>query len=157
MYNLVMRMAENDYLPACAYYGIGVAPFSPLARGALTGKYDRNGQPPAGSRAARGDNSLMTRDLKPRVLEVVEALRAHVAGRDLSLAEFAVQWVLANRTVTSVIAGPRTLEQWQSYIAAMDKALGPEDESIVDALVAKGHPATPGLVWARHPPLGRVV
>jgi hypothetical protein len=68
--------AENDYLPACAHYGIGVAPFSPLARGALTGKYKQGAEPPNGSRAARGDNSLLTRDLSRRSFDAVEAIRA---------------------------------------------------------------------------------
>ena len=54
MYNYAMRQAENDYLPACEYFGIGVAPFSPLGRGVLTGKYKADGPPPNDSRAARG-------------------------------------------------------------------------------------------------------
>ena len=109
LYNIVMRMIENDYLPACAHYGIGVAPFSPLARGALTGKYKEGGEPPAGSRAARGDNSLLTRDFSKQTFQVVEALRAYVAKRGMTPADFAVLWVLNNRTISSVIAGPRTL------------------------------------------------
>jgi aryl-alcohol dehydrogenase-like predicted oxidoreductase len=155
MYNIAMRMAENDYLPACAHYGIGVAPFSPLARGALTGKYRQGVAPPAGSRAARGDASILNRDFSPQVFAVVEAVRAHAEKRGMTPADFAVAWVLANRTVTSVIAGPRTLEQWNAYLGALKHTLTAEDEAFVDGLVAKGHPATPGLIWNRHPPMGR--
>ncbi len=155
MYNIVMRMAENDYLPACANYGIGVAPFSPLARGALSGKYRQGGEPPAGSRGARGDQSLLTRDLSPQVYQVVEALRAHCEKRGMTPIDFAVRWVLNNRTVSSVIAGPRTLEQWNAYLGALKHTFTAEDETLVDSLVAKGHPATPGLIWSRHPPFGR--
>lgn len=155
MYNIVMRMAENDYLPACAHYGIGVAPFSPLARGALSGKYREGAEPPAGSRAARGDNSLLTRDFSKQTFQVVEAIRAHAAKRGMTPVDFAVLWVLNNRTVSSVIAGPRTFEQWNAYLGALKHKFTGEDEKLVDSLVTKGHPATPGLIWTRHPPMGR--
>jgi aryl-alcohol dehydrogenase (NADP+) len=155
LYNIVMRQIETDYLPACAHYGIGVAPFSPLARGALTGKYRAEGQHPAGSRGARGDASLLSRDLSPQVFQVIEALRAHCDKRGLSLVDFAIQWVLNNKTISSVIAGPKTLEQWTAYLGALKHKLTAEDEKLVNTLVAPGHPATPGLVWSRHPPFGR--
>ena len=155
MYNIVMRMAENDYLPACANYGIGVASFSPLARGALTGKYRPEGQPPAGSRGARGDQSLLTRDLSPRVHQVIDAIRGHCEKRGMTPADFAVLWVLNNRTVSSVITGPRTLEHWNGYLGALRHTFTADDETFVESLVAKGHPATPGLIWSRHPPMGR--
>jgi aryl-alcohol dehydrogenase-like predicted oxidoreductase len=156
MYNLVMRQPENDHLPACEYFGIGVAPFSPLARGALTGKYEQGKKPPANSRAGRGDASILSRDLKPEVYAVVDAIKKHIAKRGMSPAEFAVLWVLNNKTVTSVIAGPRTLQQWQSYIDALKHEFTAEDEAFVDSLVAIGHPAVPGFNWNRHPPMGRV-
>lgn len=155
LYNIVMRQVENDYLPACAHYGIGVAPFSPLARGALTGKYREGQQHPTGSRGARGDNSLLTRDLSPQVYHVVEMLRTQSEKRGMTLVDFAMQWVLNNKVVSSVIAGPRTFEQWQAYLGALKHKFTAEDEKLVDALVAKGYPATTGLIVGRYPPLGR--
>jgi aryl-alcohol dehydrogenase-like predicted oxidoreductase len=155
MYNIVMRMAENDYLPACAHYGIGVAPFSPLARGALSGKYKEGAEPPPGSRAARGDSSLLTRDFSAQTFQVVEAIRVHAAKRNMTPVDFAVLWVLNNRAVSSVIAGPRTLDQWNAYLAALKHSFTAEDEKFIDGLVAKGHPATPGLILGRYPPMGR--
>jgi aryl-alcohol dehydrogenase-like predicted oxidoreductase len=156
MYNLVMRQPENDHLPACAYYQIGVAAFSPLARGALTGKYVQGSPPPNDSRGARGDASVLNRDLTPAVYAVVEEIRKHVAARSMTPAEFATLWVLNNKTVTSVITGPRTLEHWQSYLNALNHKFTAEDEALVDKVVARGHPASPGLIWNRHPPMGRV-
>lgn len=155
MYNIVMRQIENDYLPACAHYGIGVAPFSPLARGALTGKYREGQQHPAGSRGARGDASLLTRDLSPQVYKVIEALASHCEKRGVSMVDFAIAWVLNNKLISSVIAGPKTLDQWNAYVAALKTKLTAEDEKLVNGLVASGHPATPGLIWSRHPPFGR--
>jgi aryl-alcohol dehydrogenase (NADP+) len=155
MYNYVMRQAENHYLPACEYYGIGVAPFSPLARGALTGKYRQDAPPPNDSRGARGDSSLLNRDLRDEAYHAVEAVREQAAKRGMTPIDFAMQWVLNNRTVSSVIAGPRTLEQWNDYVSALDHDFTAEDEALVDSLVASGHPAAAGLIWSRHPPMGR--
>lgn len=155
LYNIIMRQVENDYLPACAHYGIGVAPFSPLARGALTGKYRAGAPPPNDSRAARGDASILNRDFSLRVFEVVEAIRAHCAKRGMTPADFALLWVLNNRTVSSVITGPRTLEHWNGYLGALRHTFTAEDEKLVDSLVSSGHPATPGLILSRHPPMGR--
>ncbi len=67
-----------------------------------------------------------------------------------------MQWVLNNRIVTSVIAGPRTLAQWKAYLGALRHSFTAEDEAFVDSLVAAGHPAAPGLIWSRYPPTGRV-
>ena len=155
MYNLAMRMAENDYLPACEYFGIGVAPFSPLARGVLTGKYKEGEAPPADSRAGRGDANLLNRDFQKETFAAVEAIRQHAAKRGMTPTDFSVLWVLHNRIVSSVIAGPRTLEQWNAYMGALEHDFTPEDEELVDSLVARGHPAAPGLIWSRHPPMGR--
>jgi aryl-alcohol dehydrogenase (NADP+) len=155
MYNYVMRQAENDYLPACEYYGIGVAPFSPLARGALTGKYNQDAPPPNDSRGARGDASLLNRDLTDSAYAVIEKICAHAEKRGMTPIDFAMRWVLNNKIVSSVIAGPRTAEQWTDYLGAFNHEFTAEDEALVDSLVASGHPAAPGLIWSRHPPFGR--
>jgi aryl-alcohol dehydrogenase-like predicted oxidoreductase len=154
MYNLAMLMPENDHLPACEYFSIGVAPFSPLARGVLTGKHDPKKAPPKGSRAARGDGSVLNRDMRKETFAAVEKICKHAAKRGMTPADFAVLWVLNNRIVTSVIAGPRTLAQWKAYLCALKHTFTAEDEAFVDGIVATGHPASPGLIWNRHPPMG---
>ncbi len=83
LYNAVMRVPENDLLPACAYYDIGVAPYSPLARGVLSGKYDPAKAPPRNSRAARGDASIPNRDFRPETFEVVEKIPTHARARNV--------------------------------------------------------------------------
>jgi aryl-alcohol dehydrogenase-like predicted oxidoreductase len=159
MYNLVMRQPENDYLPACEYYGIGVAPFSPLARGVLTGKYDPKSptkSPPKGSRADRKDNSLLNRDFRAETFEIVETLRRHAGKRGMSLIDFAVLWVLNCKAVTSVIAGPRLHSQWKDYLGALKHEFTADDEALVNSLVSPGHPSTPGFNEIRYPPRGRL-
>ena len=144
-YNLLNRMPEVEVLPACDYYGIGVTPYSPVARGVLTGKY-APGQPPVpGSRAARGDQRMAQTEFREESLRIAQQLKAHAEGKGITLAQFATAWVLAHRAVSSVIAGPRTLRQWQDYLPAVEYAVTPEDEALVDSLVTPGHPSTPGF------------
>jgi aryl-alcohol dehydrogenase-like predicted oxidoreductase len=64
--------------------------------------------------------------------------------------------VLANTAVSSVIAGPRTLAQWQDYLPALDYVVTPDDEQLVDSLVRPGHPSTPGYTDPAYPLFARV-
>ena len=155
MYNITWRLPENDYLPACAHFAIGVAPFSPLARGILTGTYQPDETPPEDSRAGRGDSSLLNRDFQKETFHAVEVIRQHTEKRGMTPTEFAVLWVLNSSTVSSVIAGPRTAEQLNEYVGALAHEFTAEDEALADSLVSTGHPAAPGLIWSRHPPMGR--
>ncbi|MCM2250912.1 MAG: aldo/keto reductase [Ramlibacter sp.] len=150
-YNLLNRMPEVEILPACEHFGIGVVPYSPIARGVLTGKY-LPGQPPgAGTRAARGDKRIAETEMREESLTIAQRLQDHAREKGVSLPHFATAWVLAHRAVSSVIAGPRTLAQWQDYPAALDCRLSAEDEALVDALVRPGHPSTPGYTDPAHP------
>jgi len=63
--------------------------------------------------------------------------------------------VLANQAVSAVIAGPRTLAQWQDYFGALEVVISADDEAMVDSLVATGHPATPGYNDPVYPLNGR--
>ncbi len=155
LYNLVNRTPENDLLPACDYYGIGVVPYSPLARGVLTGKYRGVGPLPKNSRAGRGDASILKRDMKIESLTVVSEIEKHLKTRNIAVSDFAVQWLLNNQLVASVIGGPRTLAQWKSYVGAIKTEFTADDENFVDTLVAPGHQATPGYTWPRYPVRGR--
>jgi len=144
-YNLLNRMPEVEVLPACRHYGIGVTPYSPIARGVLTGKYVP-GQPLAeGTRAARGDKRIAETELRPESLQIAQQLMKHAQAKGVTLAQFAVAWVLAHRAISSVIAGPRTLKQWQDYLPAVGYVVDSEDEAMVDSLVPPGHPSTPGF------------
>ena len=155
-YNALNRMAEVEQLPACGYYGLGVVPYSPLARGVLTGKYDPAAAPPAESRAARQDKRMMQTEWRPESLAIAAKLKAHAAAKGIPLSRFAVAWVLNNRLVTSVIAGPRTEAQLADYLGALECRLTAEDEALVDSLVAPGHPSTPGYIDPAEPVEGRV-
>ncbi|ACL56313.1 aldo/keto reductase [Methylobacterium nodulans] len=155
-YNALNRMPEVEHLPACTHFGLGVVPYSPLARGVLTAKYDPGAPPPAGTRAGRGDTRMMQTEWRPESLAIAREIKAHAQGRGASPVDFAVAWVLNNRAVTSVIAGPRTVAQWESYAGALAYRFTPEDEALVDRLVPAGHPSTPGYTDPAYPLEGRV-
>jgi aryl-alcohol dehydrogenase (NADP+) len=156
-YNLFNRTPEVEILPACDYYGLGVVPYSPLARGVLTGKYVPGKDAPAESRVARKDRRILETEFRPESLAIAQTLRAHAEKKGLTAAQFAIAWVLSNRIVSSVIAGPRTFEQWNDYLSAVGRRLDAEDEALVDSLVTPGHPSTPGYNDPAYPFYGRIV
>ncbi len=154
-YNLLNRQPEVEVLPACAHHGLGVVPYSPIARGVLAGKYAPGSKPPEGTRAARGDKRILETEIREESLAIAQMLKAHCEKKGLSLAHFATAWVLAHKAVSAVIAGPRTLAQWQDYFGALDAVIDAEDEALVDSLVRPGHPSTPGFNDPAYPLEGR--
>jgi aryl-alcohol dehydrogenase-like predicted oxidoreductase len=156
-YNAMNRQPETEILPACQHYGIGVVPYSPLARGVLVGKYAPGEAPPADSRAGRNDRRMMQTEFRAESLVMAQTLKAHAEKKGMTATQFAFNWVLANRIVSSVIAGPRTLEQWEGYLGALGRTLDAEDEALVDSLVRTGHPSTPGYNDPAYPLTGRMV
>jgi aryl-alcohol dehydrogenase-like predicted oxidoreductase len=156
-YNAFNRIPEIELLPACDYYGLGVVPYSPLARGVLTGKYAPGTEAPAGSRVARKDRRMMETEFRPESIVMAQTIKAHAEKKGLTTSQFALAWVLNNRIVSAVIAGPRTFEQWTAYLSAVGKTLDADDEALIDSLVAPGHPSTPGYNDPQYPFYGRIV
>jgi aryl-alcohol dehydrogenase-like predicted oxidoreductase len=154
-YNALNRMPEVEILPACEHYGIGVVPYSPIARGVLTGKYLPGQEPPAETRAGRGDKRMMETEFRQESLVIAQKLKEHAEAKGFTAGQFAFAWVLANRLVTGVIGGPRTLAQWDEYFRALEYPWGPDDEAIVDDHVRPGHPSTPGFNDPQYPLIGR--
>jgi aryl-alcohol dehydrogenase-like predicted oxidoreductase len=135
-YNILDRRIERELLPFCQTYGFGVLPWSPIAGGLLTGKY-RKGQPrPAGSRYASGP-ALNHRD-NDRALDVVEQVVAIAETKNCTPSAFALAWCLSHPAVTSPIIGPRTMEQLEDNLTALDVTITPEDRAKIDALVEPG-------------------
>lgn len=87
-------------------------------------------------------------------MQIAQQLKTHAESKGITLAQFATAWVLAHPAVTAVIAGPRTLQQRQDYLPALDCFVIPEDEALVDSFVPPGHAATPGYndpLYPLHP------
>ena len=156
VYNAMNRLAEVEMFPACRHYGMGVVPYSPLARGVLTGKYAPGAKPDAESRAGRGDRRMLEAEFRDESVRHAQAVKAHAEKRGITGGQLALNWVLNNELVTAVIAGPRTEEQWRDYLGALNYRFNAEDEALVSGLVPAGHLSTPGYTDPKFPILGRV-
>ncbi|GAB2904909.1 aldo/keto reductase [Paralcaligenes sp. KSB-10] len=155
-YNLLNRGPEVEILPACAHYGLGVASYSPIARGVLTGKYLPGQAPADNTRAARGDKRILETEFREESLVIAQTLLRHCEARGIKLGHFATAWVLANANISSVIAGPRTLAQMEDYYPAMDIRISAEEEALVNSLVTPGHASSPGYNDPGYPFYGRI-
>ena len=154
-YNAMTRGIETELLPCCAHYGLGVVAYSPLARGVLSGKYVPDAPPPEGSRAGRGDKRILQTEFRAESLVLAQKVVEHARSRGRTPLQFALGWVWNNALVHGVIGGPRTLAQWQDYIAALDAPFDADDEALVESLVAPGHASTPGYNDPAYPVEGR--
>jgi len=135
-YSLLWRAPEREVIPLCAANHISQIVWSPLAQGVLTGKYAPGAPPPAGSRAtSEAMGGWIGAWLQPPVLEAVEKLKPLAAEAGLSLAQFALAWVLREPNVASAIIGASRPTQIDENAAAsgakVDPALFAEAERIV--------------------------
>jgi aryl-alcohol dehydrogenase-like predicted oxidoreductase len=155
LYNLANRDIEVELLPLCQVHGLGVVTYSPLARGILTGKYAPGQAFPAGSRAARNDQRMREAELRDESLSLSQELAAHCRSKGVAPSQFALAWCLANPIVTSVILGPRTLEQFEDNLAALAVSISAEDEAFVDRLIPPGEHTGKGFNDPLYPVTGR--
>lgn len=136
-YNLLDRRIERELLPVCQTYGLGVIPWSPLGGGMLTGKYKRDEAAPEGARYAEGKfrNGQQVSDA---TWDVVEGLRGLCDEKGVAMDAFALAWVAAQKTITSPIIGPKTMEQLEDNLKALDVEITDEDNKKVDELIKPG-------------------
>jgi aryl-alcohol dehydrogenase-like predicted oxidoreductase len=137
-YSLLWREPEEAVIPLSAANGISQIVWSPLGQGVLTGKYAPGAAPPQGTRATSGEmGGFMDRLLRDEVLEAVQRLKPLAAQAGLSLAQFALAWVLREPNVASAIVGASRPEQLAENAVAsgaqVDPALFAEAERIVAA------------------------
>ncbi|MEV8423362.1 aldo/keto reductase [Streptomyces niveus] len=139
-YSILARGIESAVLPVCERYGMGVLTWSPLASGFLTGKYRKGGAIDlttgrAALSPARFDPTLPVNIAK---LEIVEQLAELAAGIGCSLPELSVAFTLAHPAVTSVIIGPRTMEQLDGLLKGASLTLDDTTLDRIDEIVAPG-------------------
>ena len=156
LYNIVNRDPEVELLPFCEKYGVGVVPYSPLARGVLAGKYLSGKKPPAGSRAARKDRRILQTELREESYEVAQKLKPLADAHGKTLTQFSLAWVLANPTITSVIIGPRTMAQLEDNLECLDCTPTETDETTINELVPPGEHTGKGYNDPAYPVLGRL-
>ena len=140
LYNLSERTVELEILPACEAYGLGVIPWSPLGSGILAGALAKASE---GRRAEPGVRERIEQNRGK--LEKYEALCAELGEHP---ADVALAWLLANPVVTAPIIGPRTLEQLDGSLRALEISLSPETMTRLDEIFpGPGGPAPEAFAW----------
>jgi aryl-alcohol dehydrogenase-like predicted oxidoreductase len=137
---MLIRRIEADVLPVCQQYGMGVIPWSPLAGGWLSGRYRKGGDSPADSRRAqmipsRYDMSIPGNQAK---LEAAQALGELADEVGIPLIELALAFVTSHPAVTAAIIGPRTMEQLEGQLPALERTLGNDVLDRIDEIVPPG-------------------
>lgn len=144
-YTLAGRDLEREIVPLLAEEKLGLMVWSPLAGGLLSGKYDRDGNGPAGSRRASFDFPPVDKD---RAFACIDAMRPMAEARGVSVARIALAFVLARPFVMSVIVGAKTIAQLDDNLAATEIRLTAEELATLEAVSAL--PAEyPGWMLAR--------
>jgi aryl-alcohol dehydrogenase-like predicted oxidoreductase len=138
-YSILVRGIEDDVLPTCQRYGMGVIPWSPLAGGWLTGRYRLDAAVPSSNRAQlvprRYDMSLPGNQRK---LEAADALAKLADDAGIALIEMALAFVIRHPAVTAAIIGPRTMDHLESQLPAADVSLSTEILDQIDGIVPPG-------------------
>src|SRR3954449_775388 len=136
-YNMLWRVIEPEVVPTCEELGIGQIVWSPIAQGALTGKYLPGQAHPEGSRATddKGGSDMISRWLKDDVLERIQRLKPIADEAGLSLAQLAVAWVLQNPNVSSAIIGASRPEQVTENVKAAGVKLDAEALRRIDEVL----------------------
>jgi aryl-alcohol dehydrogenase-like predicted oxidoreductase len=143
-YSLVERSVEIELLPFCRAAGIGVIPWGPLGAGFLTGKYSRDAEPPEGSRMAdASDDVEEARDRRAieRNFRVVDEAEAIAREKGATISQVALAWLLGVDGVVAPIVGPRTFEQLEDLLGAVDVSLTGEERARLEA------PAPPPVMY----------
>jgi len=139
-YSMLWRVIEAEVVPTCQELGLSQIVWSPMAQGALTGKYLPGQQPPAGSRGAGADGAEMMEDyLSDRILERVQKLKPIADDAGLSMAQLALAWVLQHGNVAAAIVGATRPEQIKDNAGASGVRLEPAvlaqiDEALGDVV-----------------------
>jgi aryl-alcohol dehydrogenase-like predicted oxidoreductase len=130
-YSLMVRDLEREHVPLCNRFGLGILPWSPLAAGFLSGKFERNRPPPAGARLDKWKERLSDFD-NDRGWRTLDAVKKIAAEKQTTSSAVALAWLLAKPAVTSVIFGARSLPQLDENLKAADVKLTPEQVLALD-------------------------
>jgi aryl-alcohol dehydrogenase-like predicted oxidoreductase len=131
-YSLLVRAIEAEVLPVCQEYGMGVIPWSPLAGGWLSGKWRKGADAPPSTRAERIPQRFdMSLPENQRKLDAADALAQLAEESGMTLIHMALAFVLQHPAITAPIIGPRTMEQLEAMLGAVDVTL---DASILDRI-----------------------
>jgi aryl-alcohol dehydrogenase-like predicted oxidoreductase len=123
-YNLAARDVERELVPLMEDQGIGLMVWSPLAGGALTGKYSRSGEPPSGARRQSFDVGPVNYE---RVNRIMDVARGIAQNKNASIPQVTLAWLLAQEVVTTVILGARRMDQLEDNLGCVNIELSEEE------------------------------
>src|SRR4051794_31733262 len=143
-YSILVRRIEDDILPTCQRYGMGVLSYSPLTGGWLSGRWRKDSGQQNSSRASRLPERFdLSQPANQRKLDAVEALAQLADQTGITLIQMAIAFVLNHPAITSVIIGPRTMDQFDGQLAAADVVLEADVLDKIDEIVAPGTTVNP--------------
>lgn len=135
-YNLLDRRIENEVVPMCLSYDLGIITWSPLAQGTLAGRYRTTDNFPEDSRATK--KSIYAERITEAGIAIAQEVGKRAKENEQSPASLSVSWILHQPAITSVIIGPRTAEHLDDLVSAQNIHLLPEDLAWFDSLVQPG-------------------
>jgi len=135
-YNLLDRRIENEIVPMCQAYDLGLITWSPLAQGVLACRYQNVTNFPEGSRGTQ--RTVYAERITQKGIEVSFKLAQRATEKGCSVAQLAVAWILNQSGITGAIIGPRTFEQFEDLLPSADIKLVEPDLKFCDALVPPG-------------------
>lgn len=141
-YHLLDRRIERELVPMSITYGLGLMPWSPLAGGFLTGKYQR-GQARLQDARFSDNNEWADRHFIDRAFDLLELVETIAGEKNCTVSQFALAWCAQQPGITSPIIGPRTMEQLEDNLGAIEVKVTDEDRVRIDALAPPGREIVP--------------
>lgn len=156
-YNLLDRRIERELVPMAQTYGFALLTWSPLAGGFLTGKYQPEQDPPEDSRFDRFWKGMTKHHYTDAAFRVITALTAIADEKHCALSQLSLAWCLRQPGIISPIIGPRSLDQLQDNLGALQVVLSDDDRSRIDAIAPPGRATVPyygydGFAWTTFGP-----
>ena len=144
-YHLLDRRIERELVPMARSYGFAIIPWSPLAGGFLSGKYELRQAPPADARhqPREAGGSILDNDA---AFKVVDAIRELAVQKQCTASQLALAWCARQPGITSPIIGPRTMAQLEDNLAAVDIELTEQDRQKLDAASPPGRAIVPSYL-----------
>lgn len=137
-YNLTDRRAEMELVWTAMRHGIGICPFGPIAGGILSGVYRKGEEPPDGHKFTEVNQEDHHERYTDKTMNLVEQLIPLAHAQDVSLAEYALAWVMQQPGITAPITGPRTVEHIKSSIRACDIEFSEDELERIDEIIPPG-------------------
>ena len=136
-FSMFERDVESELIFACDKYNIGILPYFPLASGFLTGKYKRNSMPKGARLSSNQHSAWSEKWLTEKNFNIIEDLEKWAQKRGITMVQLAFSWLLAKKSVSSVIAGATSIEQLKTNANASGVVLSKSDIDEIDKILPK--------------------